>query len=572
MAAAAGKGKGLESGAAGRPQPVVGATTNNTPTTQHPSKPSKWSDLKYHVTAPLSLVAADARTVLARTLPGSFSAGDSSQSSDAFHPSWPLSYARKVAVARQLLDIDRNNHSVERVRGLEKLRDTMIHLTDSLNALSRSTPKTCRWTMRVDRVKLDRLQEQRNGGIVDHRGVLGKPASHVWTLPTEIQDPVSEHTPLAQDRRPDRVASMQVEYVMPASSARRQAGTSSDSNSLKPKLVVFVPGGGLAFGSATSYRPFARELAAMHDAPVLSITYRKPPEHPFPSGVRDVACLLGYLTGSLPSDIFHGSNSLPADLAGAFSPKDILLYSNSAGGGVLLASLLYADHFLPAPPEAREQFLGAILVSPWADLRCTSPTWSSNLTKDFLPHFLRDGVDGMIYKGGSRNPVAGYLEGQGGRRANWYREQQEPRSESPDTGATVSQSTRNHKTDPPELLLSHPLLSPALILPNLASRSFPPLLIISGSRETLLHDAHLLQNLPVPTTHLLFSEMCHDFRMHGGKQASLAGEWEKSWIGELGKEEGMTGKVVVGLDGEVREGRGEEMEEEWKGWAGAGEV
>lgn len=498
--------------------------------------PSLLSDALWALKTPFSVLAADFKAAASHVFPSIVAPHP------AHEPAWTVSYARRVATSRSLLDIDENEHSVERIRGLEKFRDKVIHISDFFVPAAKRAE---RWILGVHRTKLDELQRTRNGGIPDSKGVLDQPSLRTWTLPSEIQEPTSEHHPSARSQaEPDEVASISVEYVpvpdTPTKSRRDSLGT-------PPKLIVLVPGGGLAFGSATGVRPFARGLAALHEAPVLSVSYRKPPEHAFPSGIRDIAALLGYLTGSLPSDVFDGTTSIP--LYGKYRPKEIMLYANSAGGGVLLSSLLYMDSFLPRNESSisPRDFYGAVLVSPWLDLRCSSSSWKDNLETDILPHFLRDGIHGKIYKG-SRNPVAGYLEGHGGSRTGWRR--------SSDT--LIDAAAEPHPLS--EDLLSHPLISPALAPPELAERALPPLLLLSGSRETLLDDARMVHLMPARTSWIIFESMCHDFRMHEGTQSDVAGGWERTWMQNLEVGQESMGTVFVGLGGRVKHG---EIGEAW---------
>ncbi|KAI9030283.1 Alpha/Beta hydrolase protein [Hyaloraphidium curvatum] len=481
------------------------------------------SDIAYYVTTPLTILAADARAAALHAVPalGRVLPTDGAES----HPGWPLEYARAVAVSRNLLCIDRHRHSVERIRRIEAARDRFIASVDAAKHRTPAT-KAHQWTLAVDRRKLDSLERLHSGSIPDWAGVLGAPGELTWRVPEEIEEPTAEHAPRLPGRKPsEEIIRVACEYVPAPSDPSEEPGAKA------PKLIVLLPGGGLAFGSATGVRPFARRLAALHRAPVLSLTYRKPPEYPFPAGVRDSACLLGFLTGSLPTELFDSSTTIP--LQRAFKPEEVLLVGNSAGGGVLLSSLLYLRRFLPTPADSTS-FLGSVLISPWLDLRCTGPSWELNGAKDILPPFLRNGVDGRIY-GSSRNPVGGYLEGHGGARTGWHDGPMQPSS----------------------ALLSHPLLSPALAPPDLLA-SLPPTLLHSGSREALLSDAAALHASPARTAWALQREMCHDFRMHDGTYVRAATEAERGWVEDLARGRAGVGKRVVEVTGEPAGA--------WEGW------
>src|ERR1700761_3651107 len=52
-------------------------------------------------------------------------------------------------------------------------------------------------------------------------------------------------------------------------------------------LLVYSHGGGVSLGSLTSHEPVARLVAHHAGVRVLSIEYRRAPEHPFPAAVED---------------------------------------------------------------------------------------------------------------------------------------------------------------------------------------------------------------------------------------------------------------------------------------------
>lgn len=52
-------------------------------------------------------------------------------------------------------------------------------------------------------------------------------------------------------------------------------------------IIVFVHGGGWLAGDVDSYDPDARRLAALLKTPVVSVEYRRTPEHPFPAAIDD---------------------------------------------------------------------------------------------------------------------------------------------------------------------------------------------------------------------------------------------------------------------------------------------
>lgn len=59
--------------------------------------------------------------------------------------------------------------------------------------------------------------------------------------------------------------------------------------------ILFIHGGGWVVGSLDTHDGSARSLAHLTPANVLSVEYRKGPEHPFPAAVLDVSAALDWL-------------------------------------------------------------------------------------------------------------------------------------------------------------------------------------------------------------------------------------------------------------------------------------
>ena len=98
----------------------------------------------------------------------------------------------------------------------------------------------------------------------------------------------------------------------------------------------------------------------------VSLDYRLAPEHPFPAAVDD--CVAAYR----------------ALLEGGIKPADIVLAGDSAGGGLVIATLVAArDAGLPMPA-------GALTISPWVDLACTGSSMQSKIAAD--PSITREGL------------------------------------------------------------------------------------------------------------------------------------------------------------------------------------
>jgi epsilon-lactone hydrolase len=123
------------------------------------------------------------------------------------------------------------------------------------------------------------------------------------------------------------------------------------------RCVLYFHGGGYAFGTAKLCRDFTWRIGAAAHACVIYFDYRLAPEHPFPAAVEDAATVYRWLEGR-------------------FDPRRIAFMGESAGGGLVLATLLkLRDEGLPLPGAA-------VAVSPWTDLALTGPSLQSNAAAD----------------------------------------------------------------------------------------------------------------------------------------------------------------------------------------------
>ncbi|MGH3384627.1 MAG: alpha/beta hydrolase [Nocardioidaceae bacterium] len=101
-------------------------------------------------------------------------------------------------------------------------------------------------------------------------------------------------------------------------------------------LLMFVHGGGFAYGSLDSHDAPCRYLAERAGVRVLSVEYRLAPEHPYPAGLDDVVRAYQYL--------LEHTAELGAD------PERIAVGGDSAGGNLSAALCLRArEEGLPQP-------------------------------------------------------------------------------------------------------------------------------------------------------------------------------------------------------------------------------
>ena len=119
------------------------------------------------------------------------------------------------------------------------------------------------------------------------------------------------------------------------------------------RVLLVFHGGGYVSGSLRTERALAGRLARATGGRALSVDYRLAPEHPFPAAVEDARAAYRWL------------------LAQGIPPGRVAVAGVSAGGGLALALLLVlrdAGEPLPAC---------AVLISPFADLTCSAPSYAS---------------------------------------------------------------------------------------------------------------------------------------------------------------------------------------------------
>jgi acetyl esterase len=103
-----------------------------------------------------------------------------------------------------------------------------------------------------------------------------------------------DQTPsLISYRSPVPVATREI--VIPTEDAEIPATLYTPPNLPEPSgLLVYFHGGGFSVGSRLSHDPIARYLACHADARILSVEYRRAPEHPFPTAVIDAIAAFEY--------------------------------------------------------------------------------------------------------------------------------------------------------------------------------------------------------------------------------------------------------------------------------------
>jgi acetyl esterase len=111
-------------------------------------------------------------------------------------------------------------------------------------------------------------------------------------------------------------------------------------------LVVYLHGGGWVVGSIATHDRACRRLAAASGAAVLSIDYRRAPEHPWPTAVDDTLAALRWVaTRPAPLDPHPTAVAVAGDSAGGTTATLACLRTRDEEPGLVpdLQVLIYAN-------------------------------------------------------------------------------------------------------------------------------------------------------------------------------------------------------------------------------------
>lgn len=155
-------------------------------------------------------------------------------------------------------------------------------------------------------------------------------------------------------------------------------------------IILYIHGGGFAFGDEISSRSYASVLAGNCEVSVYSVGYRLAPEHRFPAGAEDCFAVYRGLSDNFPN-------------------SKIALVGESAGGNLVLATALMAKDRGAKMPCC------IFAISPCCTMAEELPSRAENRSVDLvLPHenlgrslvelYLAEGTD-------PRNPYVSPMYG-----------------------------------------------------------------------------------------------------------------------------------------------------------------
>lgn len=110
------------------------------------------------------------------------------------------------------------------------------------------------------------------------------------------------------------------------------------------KVILHLHGGGYVLGGIASHQMMCALMAQTLKTNVILPEYRLAPEHPFPAALEDALKVYRWLLGQ------------------GYSPENMVLSGDSAGGGLSLAATLALRNAGEPLPAA------VVCLSPWADL------------------------------------------------------------------------------------------------------------------------------------------------------------------------------------------------------------
>jgi acetyl esterase/lipase len=158
-------------------------------------------------------------------------------------------------------------------------------------------------------------------------------------------------------------------------------------------VVLYFHGGVYVIGDAFLAAELASQVGRRTEAKVISVDYRLAPEHPYPAAVDDALAAYQALLDS------------------GIAPSDIVFAGESAGGGLVIATLVNAGACgLPMPAAA-------FVMSPYVDLTLVGATIETRreadplLSRELLEPRVADYTAGEDAAHGLISPVFADLSG-----------------------------------------------------------------------------------------------------------------------------------------------------------------
>ncbi len=130
-----------------------------------------------------------------------------------------------------------------------------------------------------------------------------------------------------------------------------------------PGTILFLHGGGWVVGSLDTHDGAARALAKAAGCALLSVEYRKAPEHPFPAGLDDAEAALRWVIAAGAGLGLDGNIILAGDSAGANLAAALALRARDAGIRLAGQMLIYPATDLAHETASTAQFAHGFFLS-----------------------------------------------------------------------------------------------------------------------------------------------------------------------------------------------------------------
>ncbi|MCT9810741.1 alpha/beta hydrolase [Acidovorax sp. Be4] len=162
----------------------------------------------------------------------------------------------------------------------------------------------------------------------------------------------------AYDAQGDRFAPAADVLVEPVTAHGVPAEWTSTPVASTSEVILYLHGGGYAWGSLKSHRHLVSELGRAAAMRTLALEYRRAPECPFPQALEDAVSGYRFLLDS------------------GVHPRQIAVAGDSAGAGLAVALLVRLKEL------GMQQPAGALLLSPWVDMTATADSYRRNAQRD----------------------------------------------------------------------------------------------------------------------------------------------------------------------------------------------
>jgi epsilon-lactone hydrolase len=161
------------------------------------------------------------------------------------------------------------------------------------------------------------------------------------------------------------------------------------TNAASNGALLYLHGGGYGIGSAQSHRHLVGQLCERSGLVGYNVDYRLAPETPFPGAVDDALAAYRGLLGL------------------GIAPEKIIIAGDSAGGGLTMACALAIKGAGLSQPA------GYYVMSPWADLSQSGPSYVAKADADFIvtKAALNGWADAYLKGADPKSPLASPVYG-----------------------------------------------------------------------------------------------------------------------------------------------------------------